>query len=562
MKLKRAERPWWIGLGLSALAVSTALQAQDCPQLGPKALNGLAEHIRYLSSDDLAGRSPGTKGEQLAAEYISREFAEIGLVPAGVDHWYEPFQVADWAVVGQGNKLVVGGVEQTRMEQYYPTPFTHNGRAEGQTVYVKYGMVLEAKKRNDLKGKNLQGKIAVMDAGAPDGIHPHSEYAAEHDLLLRVQRLAEAGATAVLIVNKEGDQIPPKKFKKLRRSSVPVHFVADPAVAKKLKKKQTVQLSAKVEERFLDAVNIVGQIDNGAEYTVVIGAHYDHLGWGDEGSLHKGEPAIHNGADDNASGTAGVIELARWLKALPSPNHNYLFVCFSAEEMGLLGSNYFVKNLRLPTQNISYMINMDMIGRLSEDKGLAISGVGTSPAFADLAEKHACFEYPVKTSASGTGPSDHTSFYNQQVPVLHFFTGTHADYHKPTDDFEFINLEGTQRVLEHIAFWIAALEETPRLEFTPTKDASSDKAPRFSVTLGVVPDYLFSGEGMRIDGVTEGKPASKAGLKTGDVVLQIGDHKVVDMMSYMNALSAFKAGDHAELTYERSGEAQKTTVRF
>jgi len=551
-----------MGLGLGILALSTALEAQHCPQLGPQAITGLAEHIRYLSSDDLAGRSPGTKGERMAAEYISQKFAEIGLVPAGVDHWFEPFQVADWAVVGQGNKLVVGGVELTRMEQYNPTPYTRNGRAEGQTVYVKYGMVLESKKHNDLKGKTLTGKIAVMDAGSPDGIHPHSEYASEHDLLLRVQRLADAGAIAVLLVNKEGDQIPAKKFKKLRRSSVPVHFVSDPAVAKKLKKKQTVQLSAKVEERFLDAVNIVGQIDNGAEYTVVIGAHYDHLGWGDEGSLYKGEPAVHNGADDNASGTAGVIELARWLQSQPNPNHNYLFVCFSAEEMGLLGSNYFVKNTRLPMSQISYMINMDMIGRLSEDKGLAISGVGTSTAFAEFADKHGCFEYPIKTSASGTGPSDHTSFYNQKVPVLHFFTGTHADYHKPTDDFELINLEGTQRVLEHIAFWIQSMDEIPRLEFTPTQDASSDKAPRFSVTLGVVPDYLYSGEGMRIDGVTEGKPAAKAGLKVGDVVVQLGSIKVVDMMSYMNALAAFKTGDEAELTYERSGVAQKATVRF
>jgi Zn-dependent M28 family amino/carboxypeptidase len=346
------------------------------------------------------------------------------------------------------------------------------------------------------------------------------------------------------------------------RSPVPVLFVSDAKAAKTLKKKRSVKLSAKVEERFLDAVNIVGGIDNGAESTIVIGAHYDHLGMGDEGSLHKGEPAVHNGADDNASGTAGVIELARWVMSHPDRSHNYLFVCFSAEEMGLLGSNYFVKHMKLPAEQINYMINMDMIGRLSEDKGLAISGVGTSPRFMEMVEKKACFDYPVKTSAGGRGPSDHTSFYNQDIPVLHFFTGTHEDYHKPSDDFEKINLEGSLRVLEYIAFWMESLKEYSQIDFTATKDDSSEKAPKFSVTLGVVPDYLYSGEGMRIDGITDGKPAAKAGLKTGDVVLQLGDMRVRDMMSYMKALSVFKAGDRTELIYEREGKEQKTQVEF
>jgi len=179
-----------------------------------------------------------------------------------------------------------------------------------------------------------------------------------------------------------------------------------------------------------------------------------------------------------------------------------------------------------------------------------------------MVEKKACFDYPVKTSAGGRGPSDHTSFYNQDIPVLHFFTGTHEDYHKPSDDFEKINLEGSLRVLEYIAFWMESLKEYSQIDFTATKDDSSEKAPKFSVTLGVVPDYLYSGEGMRIDGITDGKPAAKAGLKTGDVVLQLGDMRVRDMMSYMKALSVFKAGDRTELIYEREGKEQKTQVEF
>ncbi len=555
-------RPAFLFLLLASSVSSYGLVAQNCPRLAPGAVDALARHIRYLSSDDLGGRSPGTKGEKLAAEYISQQFGQIGLQPMGSDNWFEPFQVADWAVAGQGNKLEIDGIALVRGEQFYPTAYTKNGHLEAQTVYVKYGIVLEAKKRDDLKRKDLNGKIAVMDAGSPDGIHPHSEYASEHDLLGRIERLAGRGAAAVIIINKKGDQVPAKRFKKLMRSPVPVVYVSDAKAAKKLQKKHTVKLSAKVDERFLDAVNIVGGIDNGAESTIVIGAHFDHLGMGDEGSLHKGEPAVHNGADDNASGTAGVIELARWIASRPDKTHNYLFVCFSAEEMGLLGSNYFVKNMKLPAEQINYMINMDMIGRLTEEKGLAVSGVGTSPVFAEFAEKKGCFDYPIKTSPGGRGPSDHTSFYNKDIPVLHFFTGTHADYHKPSDDFDHINVEGTVRVLEYIAFWIDALKEYPKIDFTATKDDSSDKAPKFSVTLGVVPDYLYSGEGMRIDGVTDGKPAAKAGLKTGDVVLQLGEIRVRDMMSYMKALSAFKSGDRAELIYEREGKEQKTEVEF
>lgn len=306
--------------------------------------------------------------------------------------------------------------------------------------------------------------------------------------------------------------------------------------------------------------NVAGYIDNGGAYTVVIGAHYDHLGHGSEGSLHRGEPAIHNGADDNASGTAAVIQLARILKAKRSL-YNFLFLAFSGEENGLWGSNYFSKNSTISLDSVNYMINMDMVGRLNEEKTLAINGVGTSPAWLEAIEKVNNDSLKLVTSESGVGPSDHTSFYLEDIPVLHFFTGQHEDYHRPTDDADKINYEGLVMVVRYIERLVTTVNTEEKLAFTKTQD-SSGNSPRFSVSLGVVPDYLYDGEGMRIDGVTDGKPAATAGMKRGDVVVKLGDSTIVDMMSYMRALSGFKSGDKTVVEYKRGEELKAAEINF
>jgi len=310
----------------------------------------------------------------------------------------------------------------------------------------------------------------------------------------------------------------------------------------------------------ITGTNIIGYWDNKAESTIIIGAHYDHLGMGGESSLHRDEAAIHNGADDNASGVAVMLQLADSLSKSQEKNNNYLFMAFSGEEIGLLGSNYFAKNPTVDLAQVNYMINMDMVGRLREDKTLSVSGTGTAPIWNQvLNASNPGFKLVLKES--GVGPSDHTSFYLQDLPVLHFFTGQHEDYHKPTDDADKLNYEGMQMIVGYITSVISELDDDPKLTFKKTKN-ESEEVPRFKVALGVVPDYLFDGKGMRIDGVSEDKPAQKAGLLKGDIVIQLGDSTVVDMMSYMRALSTFEEGNSTKVIVDRKGEKIELKITF
>ncbi len=312
--------------------------------------------------------------------------------------------------------------------------------------------------------------------------------------------------------------------------------------------------------------NVIGFIDNKAKNTIVIGAHYDHLGFGGEGSLFREkEKAIHNGADDNASGVAVLLNLASRLVTLNNnsaikDNNNYLFMAFSGEEMGLLGSNYFSKNPTIEAESINYMINMDMVGRMKADSTLAVYGTGTSPMFKQTLKANND-KFKIVENESGVGPSDHTSFYLIDIPVLHFFTGQHEDYHKPSDDSEKLNYEGMNLISDYIFNIIRDLDDNGELAFRKTKN-ESEETPRFKVGLGVVPDYLYDGKGMRIDGTREDTPAFNAGLQKGDVVLKLGDSTITDMMSYMRALSVFDNGDEADITVKRGEKNIETKVKF
>lgn len=320
------------------------------------------------------------------------------------------------------------------------------------------------------------------------------------------------------------------------------------------------QAAMEADGEGLKGRNVIGYLHNNADHTIVIGAHFDHLGYGAEGSLHRGEPAIHNGADDNASGTAALVQLAGILQT-KDLSSNVLFIAFSGEENGLWGSNYYVKNPTVDLSRVSYMINMDMVGRLNEEQTLAINGVGTSPSWNETLEIVNTDTLKLVTSESGVGPSDHTSFYLQDLPVLHFFTGQHEDYHKPGDDAEKINYDGLVKIVRYIERLIVELDQPEKLAFTKTKE-DENASPRFSVSLGVVPDYLYDGEGMRIDGVTEGKPAEQAGMQKGDIVVRLGDSTIVDMMSYMRALSIFKEGDQAVVEYKRGESLKAAQIKF
>jgi hypothetical protein len=310
--------------------------------------------------------------------------------------------------------------------------------------------------------------------------------------------------------------------------------------------------------------NVVGYLDNGAKNTIIIGAHYDHLGMGEFSSLHAGDAAIHNGADDNASGIAAMLRLATELKSGKAKGNNYLFLAFSGEELGLYGSKFFANNPTIELGKVNYMINMDMVGRLKEEKTLAVYGVGTSPAFREVLNKIDVAGIKITTSDSGVGPSDHTSFYLKDLPVLHFFTGQHREYHKPADDAELINYEGLMDVTDYILALLDQLDKQPKLAFSKTKDETEDdnKAARFKVTLGVMPDYVHNGAGMRIDAVLDDKPAAKAGIKDGDIVIKMGDLEVKDIYGYMEGLGMYKTGDKAIVKVKRGSEELEFEVEF
>ncbi len=316
-----------------------------------------------------------------------------------------------------------------------------------------------------------------------------------------------------------------------------------------------------VEQGEITVRNVIGMIDNGASNTVVIGAHYDHLGWEHSGSLHADGRAIHNGADDNASGVAGMLHLAKELTGRYS-NNNYLFIGFSGEEYGLWGSNYYTKNPTVDLGMVNYMLNMDMIGRLNEEGKLSINGVGTSPMWNEVIPKIKVKGISVVTTEGGLGASDHTSFYLSEIPALHFFTGQHADYHKPSDDEDKINYEGLDMVLEYILKVVGKLDKNERLAWTETKQADQQGRRSFKVTLGVMPDYLFDGEGMRIDGIRSDRPADKAGILKGDVVIKMGEYDVEGMESYMNLLSKFNPGDSIMVTVKRGNKVIRKEVVF
>ena len=307
--------------------------------------------------------------------------------------------------------------------------------------------------------------------------------------------------------------------------------------------------------------NVLAFMDNNASSTVVIGAHYDHLGYGGEGSLYRDpEIKIHNGADDNASGVALMLDLASKLRDNNKVNNNYLFIAFSGEELGLLGSNYFVKNPTIDIKTVNYMINMDMVGRLNNERSLAIYGLGTSPIFKQTIKSNN-EDFKIIENESGVGPSDHTSFYLQDIPVLHFFTGQHSDYHKPSDDSNLINYFGMELISNYIYSIISDLDDNGKLSFKKTKNESQD-VPRFKVTLGVIPDYLFQGKGMRIDGVSSGKPAEKAGFEKGDIVIKLGNTDINDMMSYMKGLSKIKKGDKVIVKVKRNNKIFSKKITF
>lgn len=314
------------------------------------------------------------------------------------------------------------------------------------------------------------------------------------------------------------------------------------------------------------ASNVIAFLDNQALTTIIIGAHYDHLGTTGLGSSLDANPEnkIHNGADDNASGVAGVIELAGYFSSNDiKENNNFLFLAFSGEELGLLGSKHFTEHAPVSLDQVNFMINMDMIGRLDpQNKTVFVNGTGTSAVWEPMLKKLQSKPLGIKTDSSGVGPSDHTSFYLKDIPVLHFFTGAHRDYHKPSDDWDKINAYGEAEVLKLIVNIIENLDTQPKLKFLKTKSNIQTSRSAFKVTLGIMPDYASYGDGLKVDGVTDGRPGHKAGIRTGDVIIRMGAYAVKDIQTYMDALGKFGKGQTIIIQVKRNDQIVDLSVTF
>jgi hypothetical protein len=533
------------------------------------AIARMTADVQYLASDSLEGREAGTPGERLAAEYIAAEFARLGLKPKGnMGSYLQAFTFQAPPVAGPNSTLQIGR-STLKSEDYYPVSMSASGVARGKVVKVEFGIHAPELDYNNYAGLKLEGNIAAMLISSPDGIHPHSKYLAYHELKGRIEEAVKRGAVGVVLYNEdENTEAPSAELRaKVQPLSVPVVFLSKADHHDLLIDGNPCVITADIKREERTAYNVVGLLDSGAGRTTVVGAHYDHLGWGGEGSRHRGEKAIHHGADDNASGTAVLMQLARDLASASTPlsedasSSNHLFIAFSGEEKGLYGSNYWTKNSTFPLDSINYMINLDMVGMLDSVGSIGINGVGTSPSWS-VVDSVKAGELTIKSTLGGIGSSDHTSFYLQDIPAIHFFTGTHEHYHKPSDTWENLNYPGMLRVTRYIEDLMARLDGRGELEFTKTEEENAAATPRFKVTMGVVPDYMFSGTGMRIDGVTEGKPAEAAGLKKGDVVLRIGAVDVPDMMGYMKALGQFNKGDTAPVKILRDGKEVMVEVTF
>ena len=519
-------------------------------------LGNLETHIRYLADDKLEGRRTGEPGEKLASEYISTEFMKAGLQPKGENNsWLQPFEVNDGKQINDDTHFFVNNRELQLNKDYFPFPYSGTNTVTGSPAIA-------------LRESGVPWFIDLKELLETGQGNPHFDL--EAGMQVRIRDCIKKGATAVIFYNnsKIADDLAFNPKDPSEKSSVPVLYLTMEAKIKYLKDEsasQDIKIQVGIKEMKRTGHNVLGYLDNGAPTTVVIGAHYDHLGYGeDSNSLYHGtERQIHNGADDNASGTAGIIELARLLALSRLKGNNYLFIAFSGEELGLFGSHYFVEHPTIGLAQVNYMINLDMVGRLNDTSHLlTLGGYGTSPVWGEVSgrineKKYFTFRY----DSSGMGPSDHTSFYRKNIPVLFFFTGIHADYHKPTDDYDKINYSGELQVVKYIYVLVESLNNMGRIVFTRTRDNSFSHAS-FSVTLGILPDYSFGGSGVRIDAISDGRPAQKAGLQAGDIIIGLGDFVVSSLENYMDALSNFKKGDTTKVKYMRGSKTAETAVQF
>ena len=561
----------------------------------------ILSHIKYLSSDNLEGRFPGTRGDTLTQNYIINEFQKYKLKPAGEKGYLQPLEMVTQVELKGKNEFQInfkGNVtDYSLSKDFTPLGFSGKGRAEGGLVFAGYGISAPEQNYDDFKDKNgneidIKGKILVIMRYSPGQNEPHNNPFEKYEPS-RYKTLAAREGQAAGIIFITGPQSGDDVLQTLKYDNV-MQNAGFPVIdckreiiekifsengldlnqiQKDIDSSKTANsfalnnasaiIEADVEPVEVTTSNILGFIEGNdpvlKNEVIVIGAHKDHLGYGLYGSLYRGnDKQIHNGADDNASGTAGVMELAQKMSAGKKKlKRSVLFMCFAAEEAGLLGSAYFVKSGLFGKYNIVSMINLDMIGRLNNNK-LIIYGTGTSSVWDKMLDSiNGKFNFTITKNPEGFGPSDHSSFFAKNIPVLFFFTGTHSDYHSPTDDYEKINAEGEAKVLNmvyDIAMDIDGMKSKPDFIKVTSTSNENRSMGNVKVYVGTIPDYSANVEGMQLAGVKEGSPAEKGGLMAEDIIIKFGNKDVKNIYDYMYAMGEFKPGEEAEITVLRKNQ--------
>jgi hypothetical protein len=557
----------------------------------------IKQHISYLASDQLKGRASGSEEIKEAADYITNEFKNYGLKPIFDGKYLQEFPFVKTIELTDNNSLTFSigenKITPKLREEYITVPFSGNKTVDAKLVFAGFGISAPDLKYDDYNVVDVKDKIVIVFRNTPEPKTPHSEFDTYSPLRKKASVARDKGAAGIIFVNPydenmSGDDLVEFDFDRGGSTTdfavvdVKRNFIEDifKSEGKNLKevcdkivetkqpasfelKNSSANISTDIKEIEAKSWNVGGYLEgNDPELKkewLIIGAHFDHLGMGGEGSLYRGkEPQIHNGADDNASGTAGVMELAeKFASQKDKLKRSVAFFTFSGEELGLLGSNYLVNHLPFPTEESTAMINMDMIGRL-KDSSLIVYGTGTSSDWKDILNKYNIYGFKLTFNDEGYGPSDQSSFYGAKIPVLFFFTGTHEDYHKPTDDTEKINFKGEEKVLDYVYDIAMDIDNTSeRPDYLLVEKEQTGEMFARKVYVGTIPDFASNVDGYKISGVSEGGPAQIAGLKGGDIIIEFGGKKISNIYDFTYALSDFVPGDVVDVVVKR-GEEQIT----
>jgi hypothetical protein len=577
----------------------------EVPGLQPSA-EAIKNHARYLASDELTGRGVDTPGITLARDYIAREFAQYGLMAGGDDGTYfQNFEIATGVTVKQPSVLAVdGGAPLPLHEAWAPLGLSGSGTVEGEVVFAGYGITASEYGYDDYAGIDVAGKIVLVLRYEPPPAHdkspfrksfPHSIHAALRTKATNARNHGAAGMI-LLDLNYSGDEdkellsttntlwrsntnlLAAQAKRRIVENWVKPRGISLSELKERIDRNERpasvrlgirVSLSVTLEEIRRRTANVVGILPGAAgNENIVIGAHYDHLGLGHFGTPDlRNAGRIHPGADDNASGTTVLLAVARELSRMdPKLPRTVVFVGFSGEELGLHGSRRYVERPPFPLSATKAMLNLDMVGRLRQDR-LTVFGARSARELSAMVNEEARRIGLEITEADGVGRSDHMSFYSKQIPSVHFFTGTHADYHRPSDTWDKLNTDGMVKIaglVSATAKRIAISREPLAFVSLPGRPASAEVSSRgYGAYLGTIPDFSGHTEGVRLAGATEGSPAAIAGLREGDVIVQFAGRQIQSLEDLTAQLRSKKPGDAVEIVVLRSGQTitLKATLR-